>query len=123
MAAYYMIGQPAAKGRVWKRRTISSLRELSQKSIDGLLNAGIIRELITPPVEVFPRLKKYVTLLSESGIKTLGDFAVATDVQLARIDDSEMLKKQVLFLIHPNNDIIYENCCNNDTIPLPYITE
>lgn len=109
MPAYYMIGQPVIKGEIQKRFTISGMHGASQSTINALLEQGVIRERRTPPLDVYPPLESYVEMLSERGIVTLGDFAVAHIVDLAEIPNARALQEEVLTMINPAN--VKDDCC------------
>ncbi len=125
MPAYFMIGQPTGKGKVYKRGTIHAMRGFSDSTISQLIEAGVIQELITPPVSVFVKLKKYVKILKKLDIITLGDFAVAHISDLSKVPDAKALQKEVLDLINPNNAVSLDDCnCTHPEAPkeLPYAT-
>ncbi len=123
MPAYFMVGQPAAKGQVYKRHTIHAMRGFSDSTIAQLLETGVIQELITPPIAIFPKLKKYARILKKLEIETLGDFAIAHISDLSKIPKAKVLQEEVKILINPLNTVSLDNCeCNEQTVPLPYAT-
>ncbi len=125
MPAYFMLGQPAAKGQVYKRHTIHAMRGFSDSAIAQLIETGVIREIITPPIAVLDKIKKHAKILKKLEIETLGDFAVAHISDLSKIPSAKALQKEVLDLINPNNAVGLDDCnCTHPESPqdLPYAT-
>ncbi len=123
MPAYFMIGQPSAKGKVYQRYTIHAMRGFSDSAIAQLIETGVIRELITPPIAIFPKLEKYARILKKLEIETLGDFAVAHISDLNKIPNAKALQKEVQDLINPHNVVSLDDCnCTEQIAPLPYAT-
>jgi hypothetical protein len=119
MPAYLMIGQPMAKGQVYTRGSIHAMRGFSEDTIAQLVETGVIREIITPPIVVFVKLKKHARLLKKQGVETLGDFAVAPISNLSKIKNAKALQTEVLELINPNNAVGLDDCdCTRHETPL-----
>lgn len=121
MPAYYMIGNPTIREKIYKRGSIHNLDKLlSSAKIKLLIKAGVVRLLDkTGEVGLFPPLEEYVTILKESGIETLGDFAVADPSELSDIPDVEVLQEIALAAINPDNARSMDECCGQSPLPFP----
>ena len=119
MPAYLMIGQPMAKGQVYERGSIHAMRGFSKDTIEQLIETGVIREIITPPITVFAKTKKHARILKKLGVETLGDFAVEPISNLSKIKNAKALQVEVLAMINPNNAVGLDDCgCTDNETPL-----
>lgn len=62
----------SAKGNIAKHQFVT-MEQFSQKTIQTLLDKGVIRVIQAPPIEVMPDLAKYATMLKRKGVRTLMD--------------------------------------------------
>jgi hypothetical protein len=96
MALYWVnsdIG--SAKGNI-KKHQFHTMEQFSQKTIQTLLDKGVIREIKAPPVGIMPEFKKYVKLLEKQGIRTLLDVLVHRSILHTVLDVSETEAKSLI---------------------------
>ena len=121
MPLYYLKQNLTFNGELYPRKTTSPLKGVSEKSLKGLIEQGLIYEIQTPPLSVFAPLNSYATMLETRGIKTLSDFATADSSMFPKRDSKKLaeLQKQVREMIDPNKSLpMEEDCCGDSPISL-----
>lgn len=103
---YYLTAKLTIGNETLPKYSLQTLSNVSEKSIRGLINQKLIRELETPPLSTFAPLKRYGTMLKKKGIETLADFATAPPELLAKVENAAELQAQVLDLLHPDKPLL-----------------
>ena len=109
MPLYILNDNLDINGSIVKRGTLSGLHELSLKVRKKLEDSQSIRKLLTPPLDYFEPLGKYVILLNEQGVHTLGDFAGEHIANLP--EQTKQYQPDVLELLTVGNS--KKVCCGN----------
>lgn len=121
MPLYYLKKNLTFRGELYPRKTTSALAGVSETSIKGLIEQGLIYEIKTPPLSVFEPLKSYVTMLEGRGIQNLADFATADASMFPKRDSKKLLDLQarVRAFLDPNGKLPDEDCCGDSPLSLP----